>query len=389
MTAADTTRGRPLRVTQVSFHCDSQRRDAETLLRVWPTLRGVAAGVARAGVEVTVVQAAAHRQTIDRDGVVFHFVDDARGMPTRLLGRIPVPNRPTRLLERVASLAPDVVHVQGLQYPLAVHQLASAMPGVPMLVQDHASGAPVGWRRAAWRWAFQGISGIAFTARDQATPFFDARTFRDALPVFEVIEGSSFFTPGSQADAQRESGLHGDPCFHWTGHLVPNKDPLAALRAFEIAAARLPDARLWCCYGTAPLLDDVQRAIHASPILRDRVTLLGPKPHAEMETLFRAADFFVQMSHREGSSYSTLEALSCGTTPLVTEIPSMRRIVGDAGSLVPVGDAGAMARAMIDYAGRDRALLRARARERFESALSFDVIGRQLRAAYEALVRSA
>jgi glycosyltransferase involved in cell wall biosynthesis len=376
---------RPLRVTQVSFHCDADRRDAEALLHAWPTLPGVAIATARAGVDVTVVQGAARRQTIVRDGVEFRFVDDARAMPTHLPGGIPLVRRPGRILAQVAASAPDVVHVQGFQYPLAVRQLMRALPGVPVLVQDHASQPPAGWRRRVWRWAYRELAAATFTTREQAAPFLAAGVLRGDLPVFEVVEGSSTFTPGDRDVARRATGLGGDPCLLWTGHLDRNKDPLAALAAFELAAPRLPDARLWCCYGSAPLLDDVRRRIAPSAVLRERVTLLGTRPHAEMESLLRAADFLVQASHRESCGYSVLEALSCGTTPLVTDIPSLRRIVGDAGSLTPVGDADALACAMVQWAGRDRAALRGAARARFERHLSFDVIGRELRATYEAL----
>src|SRR4051812_29978286 len=111
------------------------------------------------------------------------------------------------------------------------------------------------------------------------------------------------------------------------------------LDAFERAAPELPDARLWCRYGDAPLLEDVERRIASSPVLRERVTLLGRCTHAEMEAHYRAADLFVQPSHQEGCSYSTIEALACGVIPLVSDIPSNRRLVGGAGALVPVGDA--------------------------------------------------
>ena len=307
-------------------------------------------------------------------------------MPAHLPGGIPLPRRPSSLLDIVGATAPDVLHVHGLNFPVAIRQLARAVPGVPVLVQDHAAGAPRGWRRHAWRWGYHAAAGVAFTSREQAAPFFAARAFPEGLPVFEIVEGSSAFTPGDRDDARRVSGIDGDPCFLWTGHLDANKDPLAMLRAFELACSALPGARLWCVFGKAPLLDEVKSRIAASHALRERVTLLGARSHESMEPLFRAADFFVQMSHREGSGYSVLEALSCGTTPLVTDIPAMRRIVATAGSLTPVGDADAMAQAMVDWAARDRASLRCAARARFDDALSFDVIGRELRAAYEMLV---
>jgi len=383
-----TTRSRALRVVQVGLHADVERRPAEALLRAWPTLPAVAPAAARAGVDLAVVQAAHRDESVERDGVPYHFVEDA-APPLRLPLGARVARRPSRLIRRVAALAPDVVHVNGLVRPLAARQLAAALGGVPVLVQDHGAVPPDGWRRRAWRWAYAPVAGVAFTAREQAAPFVAAGVLRDDVPVFEVLESSTAFTPGDRDEARRATGMFGDPCFLWTGRLDANKDPLTVLDAFERAVRLLPDARLWCCFGHAPLLYAVRRRVMRSPVLRGRVRLLGTRPHAEIELRFRAADFFVQASHREGSGYSLLEALACGVVPLVTDIPAARRIVGGAGSLTPVGDAGALARAMVSWAERAREPLRRAARARFDDALTFDVVGRELRDAYETVAARA
>ena len=117
---------RPLRVVQVSFHADVRRRSGDALLRAWPTLPAVAVSAARAGVDVTVVQAAHTTESIERDGVTFHFVDDAHAPPLRLPGGVSLERRPARILERVHALTPDVVHVHGLERPLAARRLARA-----------------------------------------------------------------------------------------------------------------------------------------------------------------------------------------------------------------------------------------------------------------------
>ena len=369
---------RPLRVAQVSFHRDRVVRDAEAQLRAWPTLHGVASGVARAGVEVTVVQPARSGQTLRRDAVTYEFVPDA-ALPGRL-GRV-VP--PRRLIERVRASAPQVIHVQGFAYPFGVYHLARALPGVPLLVQDHAGGTPAGLRRLVWRRAFGSLRGATFTSRAQAAPLLEAGVLRRDLPIWEVLEGSTGFTPGDREAARAATGLSGDPCLLWTGHLNANKDPLTVLEAFRLAAARLPDARLWCCFGNAPLLAEVDRAMARSDVLRERVTLLGARTHPAMEPLFRAADLFVQLSHHEACGYSVIEAMACGTPPLVSDIAPFRAIVGSAGSLTPVEDAPALAAAMVAWGAGDRRAQRLAARERFERALSFDVIGRKLRAVYE------
>jgi glycosyltransferase involved in cell wall biosynthesis len=355
----------PLRVVHVGFDLDPMRREPEALLEAWPTLPAVAIACARAGVRVDVVQPAHHAQMIERDGVVFHFIEEKQ------------------LATRVGSLSPAVVHVNGLNHPMNVRRLMGALNGSRVLVQDHGTVEPHGWRRTAWRFAYRSISGVAFTAREQARPYFEHGVFRRALSVFEIIESSSTFSPGDQATARSSTGMSGDPCILWTGRLDVNKDPLTALEAFELATHELPDSRLYCCFGESPLLEQVRRRIAESRRLRDRVELVGTLPHAEMEARFRAADFFVQTSHREGSGYSLIEALACGTTPLVTDIPSFRRIVGGVGSLTPVRDTVALAQQIVSWASRHRVALRLAARARFDAALTFDAIGRDLRAAYE------
>ena len=160
------------------------------------------------------------------------------------------------------------------------------------------------------------------------------------------------------------------------------------LDALSRAAPAIPGARLWLCYRSAPLLDQVRRRIGVDPALRQRVTLVGDVPHARMEQYFRATDLVVSGSHFEGSGYSVIEAMACGVTPLVTDIPSFRRITGagSMGALVPHGDSQAMADALVSWSARLDPVLRAQTRAHFERTLSFDAIGAQLCGVYRAVV---
>jgi glycosyltransferase involved in cell wall biosynthesis len=361
-----------MRVVQVSFHLDAEQRDAETLLQAWPTLSAVANAAVGAGIDVAVVQAAHRTETVVRDGIRYQFVGDSSRWRTRVC-------------ECVAAAAPDAIHVQGLGSPRAIRRLASTAPDVPILVQDHGAVVPTGWRAKAWRVALAPIAAVTFTARDQADPWKWAKILRSDLPVFAVLESSSDFAPGDQDAARAFTGMHGDPCLFWTGRLDANKDPLTMLAAFERVTAELPEARLYCCFGEAPMLAEVAHRITTSEVLSKRVTLLGRRSHDEMELRYRSADFFLQASHREGSGYSLLEAMACGTTPLVTDIPAARAIVGDAGSLTPVRDAIALSDAIVNWSSRTRSELRRATRARFDAALTFEAIGRQLRAAYESV----
>ncbi len=374
-------------MVQISCYLDPQRREPEELLTAWPSLVDVAVAVAGAGVEVTVLQSGVSDATLSRGPVRIDFVAQRPAPLLRAsLGLWATP-LPRKLAVRAATLSPTVIHLHSLAFPLHARFLQRAVDGVPLLIQDHADRPPPGWRVPLHRWGLAAVSGVAFTARAQAEPFVRAGVLRADVPVFEVLESSSRFTPGDRDEARARTGLHGDPCLLWLGNLDHNKDPLTVLDALSRATPALPNASLWCCYRSAPLRDAVERRVASDDALRGRVHLMGERSHADIEWLLRAADFLVQGSHNEGSGYAVIEALACGTTPLVTDIPSFRRITreGSAGALAPSGDALAMSRAMVEWGARDRARLRVDARTHFERYLSFEAVGWELRAAYETL----
>lgn len=367
-----------MRVVHVNVVRPRGRPAPEDLLAVWPTLADVAGAVRRAGAEVTVVQSFHRAAELNADGVTYRFVAEP-ALSGRATGLAP-----GRLAEAARDCAPDVIHVNGLDFDR--HTRALTTLGVPVLAQDHCStpGLLVGRRRRA----LHRVAGVAFTAIGQARPFVDEGSLAAGVPVFSVPESSTRFTPGDQAAARAESGVDGDPAVLWVGRLNAKKDPLTILDAIEQAAADLPGLRLWCCFHEQPLLSQVEARIAASPTLAARVRLLGRRSHAEIETLCRAADLFILGSRSEGSGYALIEALACGTTPIVSDIPPFRRLTGEVGALAPVGDAAAFARALVALAAQPRAELRARAIAHFNRELSFEIVGARLCAAYAALTEA-
>jgi glycosyltransferase involved in cell wall biosynthesis len=380
-----------MHVLQVSCYSDPLNRSPEELLVAWQALGGVAGAVAQQGVQVTVLQPAGRDAVLQREGAEFHFVRERQGTGVRrALGLWASPRR-RNVVRRARQLRPDIVHFQGLSFPLHVRQLQRSLPGVPFLVQDHADPLHASWRRPLYRWGLAKVNGVAFTARAQARRFVDAGILRSGMPIFEVLESSSRFTPGDRDGARAETGVYGDPCFLWVGRLDDNKDPLTVIEALHTVMPQLPDPHCWFCYTDAPRLAAVRECLASEPELAARVHLLGEVPHATVELMCRAADFLVLGSHREGSGYAVVEALACGTIPLVTDIPSFREITADGriGGLSPPGDADAMARNILEWSSRDNQQLRRAARAHFERALSFDAVGAQLRDAYESVLRES
>jgi glycosyltransferase involved in cell wall biosynthesis len=89
-------------------------------------------------------------------------------------------------------------------------------------------------------------------------------------------------------------------------------------------------------------------------------------------------------SHRESTGYALIEALACGVSPVVTDIPSFRALTGAGavGGLWPCGDSQALSEALQAVAARADANTRSAVREHFERELSFTALGAKLVAMY-------
>lgn len=366
-----------MHVVQIDPFTDTLGRPPEQLLGEWWTLVHCARSAADAGARVSVVQSSSRSDHLAQHGVDYHFLplDGGRGRPS------------TAFADLLQRLRPDVLHMHGLGFTREVYWLAQLAPRLPLLLQDHAArppGRPWTWWR--WRRALARARGLIFCAREQAQPFMrrglvDART-----RIYEVPEASSDFRPREREAARRLTGIAGDPALLWVGHLNANKDPLTVLDGVALALSRLPGLQLWMCFGTAPLHDAVLERLR-DPRLAGRVHLLGRQPHRHIEQLMSAADVLVQGSHREGSGYSVIEAMACGLSPVVTDIPSFRSLLGPlpgqlAAGLWPVGDAPGLADALVGLADQNRLLRQQRVLARFEAHCSLAAVGRGLVSAY-------
>jgi glycosyltransferase involved in cell wall biosynthesis len=366
-------------VAQVSFLPAPAGLTGAQVLERWPSLADIAEAAASAGTRISVVQAAAHAERLSRNGVDYHFVD-VRGTRRRERGR--------RIASLLAALGVELAHVHSLGFPEESHALSQHLPQLPLLFQDHADRPPRRWwRRWQWRRCYRAMAGVAFTAPELAWPFAAAGVLQPATRLFAIPESSSRFRPGDREHARAETGVHGHPAVLWVGHLQSGKDPLTALDGVALAAQKLPGLQLWCAYGHAPLMAKVRARIERDPWLAGRVHLLGKVPHARIETLMQAADLFVSASHGESCGFAALEAMACGTVPVLTDIPSFRALTGDArvGRLWPCGDAHALADALV-AATLERTPAQ-QVRAHFDATLSFAAVGRRWREAYLQLLQ--
>jgi glycosyltransferase involved in cell wall biosynthesis len=276
----------------------------------------------------------------------------------------------------------DIVHVHT---PVAalIGRLAAACARVPTVVYTaHGfyfhEGMP-GWKRAL----FVGLEylGGRFTDILFTQSAEDADTARSARlcrgGTIEAIGNGSDpqrFAPVTYDDSERVAlrrslGVAGDaPVIAMIGRLVAEKGYPELF-----AAMRDVDARLWVvgerlksdhAESIGALIDSVQQ----DPVLSKRIQFLGYR--RDVPALLRAADIFTLPSHREGMPRSIIEAMLSGLPVVATDIRGSREEVvdGKTGSLVPLGDVPALARALqrlaadatlrkaYGKAGRDRAV---------------------------------
>ncbi len=367
-----------MHVAHINFFPAPIHRPPEDTLEQWHSLVDVAEAAAGAWPRVSVIQAAGHPAHLTRNGIGYHFVD---------VGALrSAAHRSRGIVRLVESLGADVVHVHGLGFAEEAFTVSQHLPSLPILLQDHADRVPRWWRHSHWRRWYTAATGAAFTSLELAHPFTTSGLIGPQTQLFAIPESSSRFTCGSRAHAWAETGLHGSPCVVWVGHLSAGKDPLTVLDGVAMASMQCPNIQLWCAFGNAPMLEQVQRRIAGDPRLSGRVHLLGRVPHAHIQSLMRAADLFVSGSLRESCGYAALEAMACGVVPVVTDIPSFRETTSKVGFLWSRGDASALADALVRAAAKRPTPEEVRAH--FDAFLSFEAVGRRLASAYARLLGS-
>jgi glycosyltransferase involved in cell wall biosynthesis len=146
-------------------------------------------------------------------------------------------------------------------------------------------------------------------------------------------------------EVREELGLDaGRPLVVAVGRLHPQKgyDVLLDAVARWEGDERLRPAPLVAIAGDGPLEDDLAARIREQ---RLPVLLLGRR--SDVADLLGAADLCVLPSRWEGSPFTGQEALRAGTPLVATRAGGMPDLFGDAASFVPIGDAGALADAVV------------------------------------------
>lgn len=180
------------------------------------------------------------------------------------------------------------------------------------------------------------------------------------------------FSPESHAEDAGRLASYGlrAPYILFLGTLEPRKNLNALVRAYSLARqSGLPkDIPLVLAGGRGWLSDEIYRAAYMSAE-RGSILFPGRIREADLPALYRSAASFVLPSLDEGFGLPVLEALTCGTPVVCSDLPALREVAGEAAGYAESGKDEELAAALLAVfhkpaatAGRVRAgLERARA----------------------------
>jgi glycosyltransferase involved in cell wall biosynthesis len=167
------------------------------------------------------------------------------------------------------------------------------------------------------------------------------------------------FTASSEQFPEALKSRNEPPLILFVGRLSPEKGADLLLEAF--AKMTNQSARLEMIGSDAGELD--LKSLAARLGVGDRITFAGELPKSDLPARYAAASCLALPSKSEGLPCVVAEALLSGRPVVASDVGGVSELVDDSvGRLVPLGDAGALARALDEVlaADHDPKSLRAR-----------------------------
>jgi glycosyltransferase involved in cell wall biosynthesis len=212
-------------------------------------------------------------------------------------------------------------------------------------------------------------------------------TFRHKLEVIPPPVELPQAEPGAVADFELHHHLNGDgPVIGMAARLASEKGVEVLLNALPRVLQVYPDARVLFAGQHQDVLGEEAYARRLEPLFcqyGERWKFLGVLTPVQMAAFYPNLDVVVVPSLNSTESFGLVqvEAMLCGTPSIASDLPGVRQPVARTGmgEVVPVGDSGALAEAIIRVAGQKEKYVRPR------SEISARFSTERTAAGYEAL----
>lgn len=357
------------------------------ILHVIPTLNGGGAErqlsllteeQARRGIDVHVAtrRGGHHERSMRDHGVTIHYTGDLRYAHPLLF---------TRLWSLIKTVNPDIVQTWLPQMDI-VGGLVAAAAGKPWILSERNSKkAFTRPPRLVW-WLRRQVARLAslIVANSQAGCDYWLEHIGKPDRLATISNGLDL----AGIRAARPLGIPGaDPnggSFLLVGRLLPHKSPQTLVGALRIVRHTYPARAL--IIGDGPLRDELDNLIRESS-LGDSISVMPYQ--TEWWGYLKTATALISMSQYEGQPNVVLEAMAAGCPIIVSDIPMHREILDESTAvMVPVGDAAALAGAMISLiAHRDEACRRAELARQSVARMNMETVARNYELLYERALR--
>jgi len=154
--------------------------------------------------------------------------------------------------------------------------------------------------------------------------------------------------PERRVQIERQLNAPSGYILHFSSVSDPRDNTEVALRAFHASHALLPNKIRLVIAGKAN--PDAQGL---TPVIRELgletdIAWAGFVPEGDLADTYRSALVYLDTSLYEGFGYQVLEAMSCGTPVICSNVTSLPEIVGDAGVTIAPQDINAFSNAIVD-----------------------------------------
>jgi len=266
----------------------------------------------------------------------------SEGIPVRVLGEAPLLTTFLRFISELRGLRPDVVHCHN-PAPTLQAAIPAWLAGAKCIVSTRHSLVAPPYERGA-EIAYNVVARFC----DWVVGICDATCenlrhtpWASRERIVRVYNGVDPVEPALPPAKQGFTLL-------FVGRLAQVKNLSTLVRATALALPRIPDLNLWLV-GHGRERESLEALVHELGIAGS-VTFWGER--LDVDGFFRAADVYCMSSVSEGLPMSLLQAMSVGLPAIVTDVGGMAEVVrnANAGLTSPVGDAAAMADAIVELA---------------------------------------
>lgn len=258
-----------------------------------------------------------------------------------------------RLRRLVREIAPDILHLQTLYFPMYYAALAGFKPMVVSTWDGDVIWTPQrSWfHRAFVRQALQKADAVTVTSEVMKNICLK----HYSLPEEKIHEIRGYgpdlkqFYPGDKdRSLMRRLGIEGCTVVFSTRALSNGYNIDAVLRAVPLVLKEVPEAKFVFAWPGGDLVDsmaDLARQLGVA----DSVRMVGTLDYEELPGYYRSSDVAVSVTSPDSAPASLFESMASGLPVVVGDDPSITQFIKDGwnGLVVPPKDHAAIAGAIV------------------------------------------